>query len=106
MENMSEKEWLKFYREYLYWTVDIKDEHDPPDYREAADVILRWLQEYCTHPIRFYSYQLDSLSYFVRNLHAKAGGGLIPFEAFQQFCLELYRLCNEGQLPDTREKDN
>jgi len=106
MVEPSEEEWRKLHRDYLYWVVDIDDPGDPPDYQAAADVLLSFLQQHCTHPLRFYGYQLNNLSHLIGELHAKAGGGLFPFDPFRQYCLLLLQLCNEGRLPDTRLKDN
>ncbi len=104
---LSDEEWQSLHKQYLYCVVEFdNDADDPPDYKLAADVVLRFLQKYCTHPIRFYEFQLDSLAHLLGGLHATTGTGAIPLAAFQEVCLKLLRLCNEGQLSDSRVRSN
>lgn len=103
---MTEEEWEKLYEDFNYWVVDLKDAEDPPDYERAADILLGWLQQHCTHPIRLYSYQLSSLTHFASELHSTKDVGLIPFSAFQHLCRSLLCSCNEGRLPDARIVSN
>ncbi|MCZ2393039.1 MAG: hypothetical protein LC105_04170 [Chitinophagales bacterium] len=106
VKRMSEDDWKKLHQDYFYWIVDLNDPGDPPDYEKAADVLLSWLQEYCTHPMRLYGYQLSSITNLVRQLHCVNGLGVADLMSFQKFCLSLLNTCNQGQLPDTRIQDN
>lgn len=104
--NAQDTDWQKLYEDYMYWAIQY-DEADPPVFERAADVLLGWLQQHCTHPIRFYNYQLESITHLCRVLHStNANGGNPPLEAFRHVCLSLLNACNEGRLPNTLVKEN
>lgn len=110
MKEPTAEEYEKIYKEFMWWLVDTGDKSDPPQHAAAADVLLMHLRAYCTHPCRFYSYQLENLTFLVRELlqqgHDVGLSKLPSQKVFVHYFCSLLKLCNAGQLSDSRHRNN